>query len=151
MRAIFGNTQNLPYYTHLENVADLVASVTSDEEVIAAALLHDVLEDTTTVHSELTEHFGLQVADLVNEVTDVSTKADGNRATRKGMDRDHLANASADGATIKLADLCDNSKDIMRHDPQFAKLYLTEKRALLEVLKVGNSTLWEMANAYVLR
>jgi (p)ppGpp synthase/HD superfamily hydrolase len=145
----FRKYTNLPYYTHLENVADLVASVTSDEEVIAAALLHDSLEDTDVTFSELVLHFGNRVADLVNEVTDVSTKADGNRAKRKGIDRDHLANASADGATVKLADLIDNSRDIEKHDARFAKMYLAEKRALLEVLKAGNSTLWDLANKVV--
>lgn len=140
---------NLPYFTHLEAVGDLVASVISDPEVIAAAVLHDTLEDTTATHAELVLNFGLRVADLVNEVTDVSTKADGNRAKRKGMDKDHLANASADGASIKLADLIDNSRDIEKHDARFAKMYLAEKRALLEVLKAGNSTLWDLANKNV--
>jgi len=137
---------NLPYYTHLENVADIVAYVTSDPEVIAAAVLHDTLEDTDTTYDELVEHFGRRVADLVKEVTDVSTKADGNRATRKGMDLKHLANASPDGMTIKLADLVDNTESIMKYDPKFGKLYLKEKRALLEVLKAGNSTLWDLAD-----
>ena len=109
-------------------------------------MLHDTLEDTETTYTELADNFGKRVADLVKEVTDVSTKADGNRATRKGMDKTHLANASADGMTIKLGDLIDNSESIMKYDPKFGRLYLKEKRALLEVLRAGDSTLWALAD-----
>jgi guanosine-3',5'-bis(diphosphate) 3'-pyrophosphohydrolase len=140
---------NLPYYTHLENVADIVAFVSNDDKVIAAAVLHDTLEDTATTYDGLVATFGKRVADLVREVTDVSTKADGNRATRKNMDLKHLAKASADGQTIKLADLIDNTDSIMKYDPKFAKLYLAEKRLLLDVLTLGNPILWEAANRNV--
>jgi (p)ppGpp synthase/HD superfamily hydrolase len=138
----------VPYYTHLENVADLVAMVSNDEEMIAAALLHDTLEDTDTTYDELVENFGRRVADLVKELTNVSKKTDGNRATRKAMDRDRLANISADGQTIKLADLADNTKTIVLYDPDFAVLYLREKAELLEVMKLGDPILWEMASMH---
>jgi (p)ppGpp synthase/HD superfamily hydrolase len=137
---------NLPYHTHLENVADIVAWAENDDRIIAAALLHDTLEDTDTTYDELVDNFGVTVADLVKEVTDVSTKNDGNRATRKALDRDHLARASYGGMTIKIADLIDNTESIMRYDPKFGRVYMAEKRELLEVLTNGNYWLRGIAN-----
>ena len=58
-----------PYINHPIAVAEIVRCVTKDEEVIAAAFLHDVLEDTDATYEELKSEFGFRVADLVNEVT----------------------------------------------------------------------------------
>ena len=134
-----------PYSEHLRHVADLVASVTDDEETLAAAWLHDVVEDTTTTLEDVENEFGKEVAGLVEALTDVSRPADGNRATRKAMDRDHIASADSRAKTVKLADLIGNCEDIARHDPGFAPVYLREMGALLEVLREGNCVLYEKA------
>lgn len=134
-----------PYDVHLKNVANIVASVTEDPEMIAAAWLHDIVEDTPASFLDLEQEFGLQVAELVGELTDVSRPSDGNRATRKSIDRAHLAGASARGKTIKLADLIDNCQDICRQDPEFARTFLTEMASLLEVLSGGDPKLYHRA------
>jgi len=134
-----------PYDVHLKDVVDIVTSITEDEEIIAAAWLHDVVEDTPATFLNLEQEFGSSVAQLVSEVTDVSMPANGNRATRKALDRAHLANASWRGKTIKLADLIDNCRDICSHDPEFAKVYLTEMSGLLEVLSDGHPVLFSQA------
>ncbi len=134
-----------PYATHLKDVADIVASVSDDAETIAAAWLHDIVEDTPATFLDLEQEFSPTLAQLVSEVTDVSRPVDGNRATRKALDRAHLAKASERGKTVKLADLIDNCQDICSHDPEFAKVYLTEMAALLEVLPGGNSQLYARA------
>ena len=67
------------------------------------------------------------MAELVDDLTDVSKPQDGNRATRKELDRQHTAKASPDAKTIKLADLISNSRSIMKDDPNFAKVYMKEK------------------------
>ena len=136
-----------PYIEHCRSVAAIVSRHTTDEEVIAAALLHDTLEDTPTTHGDLERIFGKRVADLVLEVTDVSRPEDGNRATRKERDRQHLLLSSREGATIKLADLMDNTSSIVQHDPKFARVYLPEKRAVLEVLRHGPAGLFSDAEA----
>lgn len=59
---------------HLNPVAAAVSILIQDHEVIAAAYLHDVLEDTDTTYEELKEQFGSRVANLVNEVTDEGEK-----------------------------------------------------------------------------
>jgi len=89
------------------------------------------------------------VAKLVDELTDVSKPEDGNRATRKGIDRTKLAGVSADAQTIKLADLISNAKDIAVNDPNFAKVYMNEKRQLLAVLTKGNARLMKQAQDIV--
>jgi hypothetical protein len=105
-----------PYDVHLEAVADLVAGVTGDPEMVAAAWLHDIVEDTPITLDDVEREFGGAVARLVDELTDVSRPGDGNRAARKAIDRSHLAAASPRAKTIKLADLCDNARDICRYD-----------------------------------
>ena len=82
---------------------------------------------------------------MVVELTDISKPEDGNRATRKAMDRDKLAKVSDDAQTIKLADLISNGKDIAINDPKFAKVFLNEKRQLLEVLDRGDPALMKQA------
>lgn len=134
-----------PYEVHLEAVAKLVASVSDDSETLAAAWLHDTVEDTPATLGDIEAEFGPAVAELVEELTDVSKPGDGNRARRKELDRQHLAQASARAKTVKLADLIDNCRDITRHDPRFARVYLAEMAALLEVLKEGDPSLMQQA------
>ena len=136
---------NEPYHVHLSAVAKLVASVTDDKEVIAAAWLHDTVEDTQATLEDIEETFGMPVAELVEELTDISRPGDGNRATRKRIDRLHLSQASKRAKTVKLADLIDNCKDIIRHDPRFAQIYLEEMNELLDVLADGNPQLFKRA------
>jgi len=139
----------LPYYTHPIVVAGIVAQVTDDEDVISAALLHDVVEDTPVTLEEIRDKFGQRIASLVEMVTDISKPADGNRKIRKDIDREHLAKASAEGQTIKLADLIDNSGSIIDCDPNFAKVYMKEKQALLQILTKGNKWLQSRAQRII--
>lgn len=134
-----------PYDVHLKDVADIVASVTDDAEMIAAAWLHDVVEDTPASFIDVEREFGHALAELVGELTDVSRPSDGNRATRKAIDRARLAGVSRRAKTIKLADLIDNRRDVCGHDPEFARVYLTEMASLLEVLGDGDQTLYSRA------
>ena len=134
-----------PYEVHLKSVANLVKEVGGSEEMIAAAWLHDTVEDTPATHHDIEEAFGAKVARLVYELTDISKPSDGNRATRKALDRDHLSTASAAAQTIKLADLIDNARDICKHDENFARVYLGEMAALLEVLGKGDAELMRRA------
>jgi len=139
----------LPYWSHTEAVADIVASVTNDVDMIAAALLHDTVEDTKVVIEEISSVFGTRIASLVSDLTDTSKLSDGNRAARRAIDREHTSRASVDAKTIKLADLIHNSADILSADKNFAKVYMNEKRQLLEVLKEGDAVLFDRAKSFV--
>jgi (p)ppGpp synthase/HD superfamily hydrolase len=109
--------------------------------MLAAAWLHDTVEDTGVSIETIRAEFGAVVAGLVADLTDVSTPDLGNRAVRKSIDLAHTAKACADAKTIKLADLLSNTASIVEHDPGFARVYLKEKTALLEVLTEGDATL----------
>jgi guanosine-3',5'-bis(diphosphate) 3'-pyrophosphohydrolase len=123
-----------PYIQHPDAVAALVATRPHTPEMLAAALLHDVVEDTPVTIEEVRAAFGDTVAALVADLADVSRLEDGNRVARKALDRAHTAKASPQAKTIKLADLIDNARSIIPNAPGFAKVYLREKAALLEVL-----------------
>ncbi|HEX6982114.1 MAG TPA: HD domain-containing protein [Balneolaceae bacterium] len=133
------------YIVHPAAVAELVRSVPHTPQMLAAAWLHDTVEDTKTTLEEVRTLFGQEIYLLVEMLTDVSKPEDGNRRTRKEMDRQHSAKASPEAKTVKLADLIHNSRSIIEKDPGFAKVYLREMRDLLEVLKEGDSTLWDRA------
>ncbi len=134
-----------PYIAHPIAVAEIVKSVPHTPEMIAAALLHDVVEDTLVTIEEIEAQFGAKVAELVGWLTDVSKPEDGNRAKRKAMDRDHTAKAPPEAKTIKLADLIDNTASIKARDPDFWRVYRREKAALLNVLQEGDKSLLERA------
>jgi hypothetical protein len=135
-----------PYSEHLQNVVNLVTSATDDPDTLAAAWLHDVVEDTPTLLEDVESAFGNSVAYLVDCLTDVSKPSDGNRAVRKEIDRQHLAKSSPQAKTIKLADLIDNCRDICKHNKRFAVVYLQEMSALLEVLSDGAPNLYGLAH-----
>ncbi len=134
-----------PYIVHPIAVAELVRSVPHTPEMIAAAYLHDVVEDTPVSIDEVRREFGEEVATLVDWLTDVSRPQDGTRRIRKELDRQHSAKAPAEAQTIKLADLIDNTLSIRDRDPHFWRVYKREKLALLEVLTRGDRHLWKKA------
>ena len=135
------------YIVHPREVAAIVATVPHTPEMLAAALLHDTVEDTGVSIETIRAEFGAVVAGLVADLTDVSTPGGGNRAIRKGIDLAHTASASPSAKTIKLADLLSNTASIVAHDPGFARVYLKEKAAMLEVMTDGDATLLARAKA----
>lgn len=138
-----------PYIVHPFAVARTVEAFGYRPEVVAAALLHDVVEDTDATLNDIMDRFGSDVASLVAMVTDVSVPSDGNRAARKAIDREHLAQASHEGKAIKLADTIDNTHDIVANDPKFAVIYIAEKKILLPLLTGANPDLYEIARKAV--
>ena len=138
-----------PYIVHPAEVASIVATVPHTDVMLAAAYLHDTVEDTGVSIVDIQKEFGNEVASLVGWLTDVSKPEQGNRAVRKAIDREHTAMAPAAAQTVKLADLIANSRSILAHDPAFAKVYLEEKRMLLEVLTRGDATLMAQARRIV--
>ena len=138
-----------PYINHPIAVAEIVETVPHTPEMVAAALLHDVVEDTDVTLDQIKDKFGSKVSDLVGWLTDISRPEDGNRKTRKALDREHSANAPAEAQTIKLADLIHNTISIAEHDPNFWKVYREEKIELLKVLTKGDKTLMYRAQQQV--
>lgn len=142
-----------PYILHPLGVAELVAQVTDDEDMLVAAVLHDVLEDSDVYDlHDIRFTFGERVANLVDELTDKTVPEDGNRATRRAMDHARLALISADAQTIKLADIIHNTQDITKlGDTTFVHLFMQEKHALIPMLTKGNQSLIDQAWGIVWR
>lgn len=138
-----------PYILHPRAVAEIVQTVEHTPEMVAAAWLHDVVEDTQVTLNDIESAFGEQVRELVFWLTDVSKPEDGNRKTRKALDREHSAKAPPEAQTVKLADLIDNTSTIIPNDPNFAVVYLREKAALLEVMTDGDPILYARAKEYI--
>ena len=134
-----------PYITHPAEVVGILKTVSHTENMLAAAWLHDTVEDTNTTIDEIGDEFGLAVRGYVRGLTDVSKPEDGNRALRKAMDREHLSEQMPCVMTVKLADLISNAKTVTERDPKFAKIYIAEMRLLLGVLNDGDQTLWKQA------
>ena len=125
-----------PYITHPLAVAAMVADVTANEDVIVAAILHDVVEDTAITVPEIAAQFGWPVANLVDELTDKHPPAPGtNRAERKAKEHARLRSVSRGAKLIKLMDLRHNRSDIEKCDPPFAVVYVKETDALANDLQ----------------
>ena len=148
-----------PYWVHTEAVADTVARVGGTTQMIIAALLHDVLEDVYPIHPEynadkIRDLFGIEVLQMVLELTDVFTKENHpelNRENRKKLERERLGMTLVASKTIKLADLINNTKSIVADDPDFARVYLKEKMAMLGELADGNAELLQEASELALK
>lgn len=135
-----------PYINHPIEVMGIVKTASHHTDVmLAAALLHDTIEDTGVTRKDIEREFGPDVADMVMELTDQCTE--GNRAKRKAGEAARLSTISAEAQTVKLADLISNSISIVEHDPAFAKVYLREKGWILEVMTAGDPGLYARAIA----
>lgn len=136
-----------PYINHLIEVADLVAAVeSSDMDILIAALLHDVLEDTHTGYAELVTAFGERVADIVQENSDDMTlpKPERNRARLDGLGR-----KSREARLVKFADLISNLRAIAESPPvgwsnQRRLGYLSSCRNLADAGRGSNAAIEAM-------
>ena len=134
-----------PYIHHPLAVAEIVATVLHTEEMLVAAVLHDVVEDTDHTIQDICDEFGSVVGMYVEYLTDISVPEDGNRARRKERDAYHVASGPAESQTIKVADLIHNTADISTHAPNFWEVYKHEKWFQLNLLTQADSELWLQA------
>jgi (p)ppGpp synthase/HD superfamily hydrolase len=149
-----------PFIAHPVRVMEMVRFYNDDICVLAAALLHDVLEDTEVSKAEM-KHFLLthlkpahadRTLKLVIELTDVYIKDDypqWNRRKRRSKEAERISKNSADAQTIKYADIIDNCINVSSHDADFAAVFLKECKNLLQYIKKGNKQLYDKAVATV--
>jgi len=106
-----------PYINHPIALAAVLSRVGGVRRpvVLAAALLHDALEDTRTTPAELRRHFGDRVAAIVREVTDDKRLP---KARRKTLQIEHAASLSQEARLVKLADRICNLTDILETPPK---------------------------------
>jgi guanosine-3',5'-bis(diphosphate) 3'-pyrophosphohydrolase len=144
------------YIVHPVRVMQTCQQYSHDPAVLAAALLHDVLEDTPvtkeTIQEFLLTQLTLEETDraiqYVVELTDIFIKANFpgmNRKKLKEKEAERLSLVSPEAQTIKYADIMDNSVNIVFHDQNFGYIYLKEAEAFLSKMTKGNPVLRERA------
>jgi guanosine-3',5'-bis(diphosphate) 3'-pyrophosphohydrolase len=110
------NQARTPYINHPLAVASILwfEGRIRDGEIIAAALLHDTVEDTSTSFEELARHFGPRVGAIVAEVTDDKSLPSEERKRRQVRGAPHLSEAAS---LVKLADKISNLRDVNDDPP----------------------------------
>ncbi len=109
----FRKGTDIPYINHPLEVFDIVKGMTDDEDVIIAALLHDVVEDTPCSVSDIEEMFGARVAELVKAESEDKRRDLPPESTwkiRKTESIEHLRKSPIDVKIIALADKLSNMR-----------------------------------------
>jgi len=114
--------KGFPYIVHPMEAVEIVATITPDQELLAAAALHDTIEDTDVTVNQLREAFGNRVAELVHSESDqldgeVFTGGENESETwhaRKQAAIDRLAAASHDAKIVAMGDKLSNMRAIWR-------------------------------------
>lgn len=107
----------IPYFTHVMEAMEIVSRMTEDEEVRAAAVLHDTLEDTGTNYEELEKNFSKRVADLVAAESEDKMRDRSETETwkdRKQNTIEHLKKADTEIRMIALGDKLSNIRAMTR-------------------------------------
>lgn len=138
-----------PYIYHPGRVAMRATLLGLKDEQIAAAWLHDVVEDTAVTLGEIVSRFGMEVGSIVHGLTNVySAKShpDMNRKQRKAAEFERVTQLPTEVKIIKLLDRIDNLGEMDASD-SFIKLYTRESQDLLHALrgtdKALEDELWE--------
>ena len=108
---------NLPYILHPLEAAAIAAQMTDDQEVIAAAVLHDTIEDTETTAENIRKEFGARVAELVSSNTENKRRelpAADTWLIRKQETVEHLKTASRAVKTVVFADKLSNLRAMVK-------------------------------------
>lgn len=137
-----------PYINHCAEVANLVHMAKGSDAMIAAAWLHDTLEDTGATIDGLLDLFPEEVVGYVDELTDTYTNEAFpmmSRRTRKQREAARLGECSRQSSVIKWCDLQSNTRTIVKYDPEFAIVYLREKADVLEAI-LPNLRKWGIPN-----
>ncbi|MCR5049653.1 MAG: HD domain-containing protein [Paludibacteraceae bacterium] len=109
--------KGFPYIVHPMEAMEIVATITPDQELLAAAALHDTIEDTDVTYEQLVAEFGKRVADLVYSESDQYTEGIAEEESwheRKQIAMDRLAVASRDAKIVAMGDKLSNMRAIWR-------------------------------------
>jgi (p)ppGpp synthase/HD superfamily hydrolase len=120
-----------PYITHPVTVAELLHDAGFDDEVIAAALLHDVVEDTEMGPDEIAERFGDRVAEVVEALSEDEGIQD--YEERKREHREQVEESGRDAIAIYIADKLSNLRDMRRIYAEEGETIASRFKAPLDV------------------
>ena len=139
---------NTPYINHPIAVANLIADTggISDSNVLAAALLHDTVEDTDATIEDIEECFGKKIRDIVMEVTDDKSLPS---RERKRLQVVHASGISYEAKLVKLADKISNLQDMIERPPENWSLerkreYFEWAREVIDQLRGTSKSLEEL-------
>lgn len=134
--------KGFPYIVHPMEAVEIVATIAPDQELLAAAALHDTIEDTNVTYEQLREAFGERIADLVHAESDqldgkVFTGGENEEETwhaRKQAAIDRLAAAPHDAKIVAMGDKLSNMRAIWRDyqvkgDALWSIFHCTDKAA----------------------
>ena len=127
--------KGFPYIVHPMEAVAIVATMTPDQELLAAAALHDTVEDTEVTLDQIREQFGPRVARLVEEESDVfmpGVREEDSWHARKQAAIDRLSSASRDAKMVALGDKLSNMRAIARD-------YAVQGDALWNLFHVNDS------------
>jgi len=128
--------KGFPYIVHPMEAVEIVATITSDQELLAAAVLHDTIEDTNVTVEELRAEFGDRIANLVHAESDQFTEGVSEEDSwhdRKQAAIDRLASAPHDAKIVALGDKLSNMRAIARD-------YAIKGDALWQIFHVTDKT-----------
>lgn len=123
-----------PYVWHPGRVAMMATLGGMSDACIAAAWLHDTLEDTSLAPGLIAAECGDEVLGLVRALTNYKHVGAASRAERKRLDRDNLSRQCWAARTIKALDRADNLLEMGGSDPEFLDIYKDESVQLLKAL-----------------
>lgn len=109
--------KGFPYIVHPMEAVEIVATMTSDQELLAAAALHDTVEDTDVTVEQIRAEFGDRVASIVDSESDKPIEGLGERDSwmaRKQAAIDRLAAAPYDAKVVAMGDKLSNMRAIAR-------------------------------------
>ena len=143
-----------PYYTHLLRVAEIVSQYSNADMEIEIALCHDLLENTNCTKQELAlklidigyELFPRSkvlkgVYDLTNHYTSTAYSMY-DRKKRKELEAERMCETQSFSQTVMYAEIIDNAQSIVKHDPEFAPVYLQEVLTYIDDIDEGNQKLY---------
>ncbi len=127
--------KGFPYIIHLMEAVEIVATITPDQELLSAAMLHDTVEDTPVTVDDLRKEFGDRVASIVEAESDVRNEGESEHESwhrRKQEAIDRLTAAPLEAKIVALGDKLSNMRAIARDYAQIGdglwKLFhVTEK------------------------
>ena len=126
--------KGFPYIIHPLEAMTIVSTMTSDQEILAAAVLHDVVEDTDITIDEIRKRFGDRVAQLVDSESDRKMEFTDWRA-RKEESLNRLSFASREEKIVALGDKLSNMRAIARDyttkgDDSFWEMFHVKEKAV---------------------
>jgi guanosine-3',5'-bis(diphosphate) 3'-pyrophosphohydrolase len=136
-----------PYINHPIEVARALADIgtVTDPEILAAAILHDTVEDTQTTPEELAQRFGARVRSLVEEMTDDKKLS---KAEQRRLQIVHAPTLSPGARLVKLGDKLCNVRDVIHDppptwDPDRRRAYLAWAKEVVDQIRGTNAALEE--------